>query len=48
MALPGDKFEDIDSQYMPSSERVGTDSDKYSISNATSFESFYNMKERSD
>ena len=33
---------------MPSSERVGTDSDKYSISNATSFESFYNMRERSD
>ena len=33
---------------MPSSQRVGTDSDQYSISNATSFESFYHIREKTD
>ena len=45
VAEAGDYGNDLDSDHMNSSERVGTDSDQYSVSNATSFESFYNIRD---
>jgi len=38
-----DNCADLDSSYLPSSQRIGTDESPYSFSNATSFSDFYNL-----